>query len=471
MGVIVVKGSPIYLHYLDYFAKDVRKNSDAYKARRFRFDILAYPDAHFLIAAPAIAKCRFTTATMLLCDSLWKDCRISYVLSPEYGGDVGKYMVSRKRKLEAAFHEEALLSHYEWSGYTSGRFEAFDTFTAGYGNARRHDRVHDADQVFRRITGEFAEDFLPDILETPTGIAADTAQALQDLCGDKSRLFQREIALETISSHIPDAASVRLAGIHLDYQFARANAVSAGASLPREADEVDGVILAQLTSEMRVTIARTFPQAMMGLPWEGLISFARTEEWRGFFEALSNAYVWTMAELSLSQGEAIERIRKMASKLYFARLATHMIAGAIVKKALGFVANEALLVAGIDGLRLVKDALSRTPPFQRVPEWARNTAAEKFWGDACEDGGHFVASKAAPILTQTFEAAIEAAIAEILPMLGPKLVKIWGTALITTYKELAGRLQSFECDQNDGLPYFSDLERSMIAERGIHHIR
>ncbi|MBC7951615.1 MAG: hypothetical protein H7Z12_07295 [Rhodospirillaceae bacterium] len=471
MGVVAVKSSPIYLHYLDYFAKDVRKNSDGYKAGRFRFDILAYPAAHFLIAAPAIAKCRFTAATMLLCDSLWKDGRISYVLSPEYGGDVGKYMASRKRKLEAAFHEEALLSHYEWSGYTSGRFEAFDTFTAGYGDARRHDRVHDADEVFRRITGEFAEDFLPDILGTPAGIAAETAEALQDLCGDRSRLFQRETALETISGHVPDAASVRLAGIHFDYQFARANAISAGASLPREADEVDGVILARLTSEMRVSMARTFPEAMMQMPWEGLLSFARTEEWRCFFGVLSNAYVWTMAELALSQGEAIEHVRKMTSKLYFARLAAHMIAGAVVKKALGFVADEALMAVGINGLRIVSCTLSGTPSFSRLPEWSRDMAAKKVWGDACGHGGRLVASKAAPILTQTFEAAIEAAVAEILPVLGPKLVRVWGAALIGAYKELAVCLRSFEGDQDEGLPYFGHLERSLIVERGIHHIR
>jgi hypothetical protein len=43
--------------------------------------------------------------------------------------------------------------------------------------------------------------------------------------------------------------------------------------------------------------------------------------------------------------------------------------------------------------------------------------------------------------------------------------------MIGAYKELVVDVRSFAEGPYDGLPYFVDLQRSMVLERGLHSLR
>lgn len=455
----------VFLHYLDFYgaAKDSWKNRFPYKRGRFKFDLLAYPEGRFLVAAPAIAKCPSTARLMSQCDTLWRNGRIAYVLSPEYEGDMGRYMRSRIARLETAFSPEALSAHFEYCGYTKGKWHEFALAVQPKRGINHIDRIADCDDVFRKIVGQFAENNLADVMAAPTEVVSEIAWALQDLSEDTSRLFQREIALETIASRTRDRTAVRLASGHLDRLFGRANAICAAANLPLERGEMDGTVLFHVTQDLRVSLFKCFPDVIAQCPPEAVIALSATDEWRAFAAALDDAFQWTHSDLLVCRNEAIKQLRASLSRLYFERAAAHFIAAGLVKKVMGAVGDEVLLRCGLNTTAIIYDAFF--PNHHNSP--------------LSQQAGHFIAGKARSegafralgASTGMLTGPIEEVAMKLMPSVGNQIIKHFGSRLRDGYKGVLELLVRFAKDEYQGLPHYQLLQASLAQERGWMFLR
>jgi len=236
----------IYLDFLDFkTAASSQVNSDEIlKDTRLRYEILAFYDSKFAVAAPAIAKCPDTAFLLTAYRELWQRGRLLYVLSPKYNGDFNTYVYERKNKLEAALPEERLLAHFEYIGYTSRHWKLFfdnlDTNTSRY----CLNRQQDADRQFRStVRHQFTKDdrFLRDFYETAFVSVDQVSRVVEDMSNDSSTLFQREVIIEQIYDYVRlNQLTEAIIKKALDSNFALANAQACSALLPGGIDLING---------------------------------------------------------------------------------------------------------------------------------------------------------------------------------------------------------------------------------------
>ncbi|AGF77044.1 hypothetical protein UWK_00461 [Desulfocapsa sulfexigens DSM 10523] len=305
----------IFLDYLDYNIKGgatekALKSIFQTKLHQFAWDILAFPEATFLVAAPAIAKCKDTAMLMKACESMWKSSRIKYVLSGEYDGNFNLYVANRLKKLENNFTDIELNSHFEHRGYISNHWSViFNDFLQKYRQTTPFiSREKDCDKEFREhvknniVTDTFAKQFP---INTNLNIEKSLID-IEDQANNNSELFQRESIVNKFMEHLGYNDHIGLIEINsaLDKSFAAANASAALATTPSNTNRLDGNSLSIISKNIYIKNHCTLFELICRLTIDDCNDLSRQKPWELFVDSLNE-------ELKkLHHADSIEEIAK-----------------------------------------------------------------------------------------------------------------------------------------------------------------
>ncbi|MBU4446892.1 hypothetical protein KJ656_17715 [bacterium] len=291
--------SLIFLDYLDYktsnsVIKESFKESFTNKLTKFKWDILSFPKATFLVAAPAIAKCKDTALLMKACESMWKNSRIKYVLSDEYNGNFNLYINKRLGKLEKNFTEKELNSHFEYQGYKSNHWSIIfnELLQSHQPTAPFVSRKKNCDTEFREqvkkdiITDNFAKHFS---INTNLDIERSLVD-IETLANNNNELFQRENIAKKFMQHLGRIDPVGLIEINsaLDNSFATANASAALATISKQKISLDGGCLHIISQGIYVKNNLHLSELITRLTIEECDEISDSKPWKLFILALNN---------------------------------------------------------------------------------------------------------------------------------------------------------------------------------------
>ncbi|MCC5991453.1 MAG: hypothetical protein JJT99_02920 [Rhodobacteraceae bacterium] len=283
------------LSYLDHHVGDMALINNSYKSRynRLKFDILASIDHDLLIAAPALAKSSDALSLVNLHYNLSApDRRIRLILPPQANFSLDRYVSQRLEKLCTSFSEEALLKSTEFQGYQSRNWK--NTFKRNMNlNAQNNvvERRHDADVLFRNYlianleTEEIQQKLF--LLNGSAPLADRTAMRMLQLADDRSRLFQRELIVETlVSEKLIRYLDVSAISATLNVLFDRCNADAVGAETVYDDYQLNGRTLELAFSFLPIRGYPNLRSAILHAPLAFTIHLSQFEEWHLFFERI-----------------------------------------------------------------------------------------------------------------------------------------------------------------------------------------
>jgi hypothetical protein len=251
----------IYLDYLDFFTGDKRSNAQRLqeKSQRLKLDILASPNAIYLVAAPAIAKCPDTAYLLLQFHSLWASHRLRYVLDRKYQGDFKRYTQQRLELLQSTFDEQALANHFEYIGYTGAHADVFFNHfltTTNKDTPPFFSRVSSADTAFRGTASVAISNasLLRYLKENGTNDPEQLARLVESKATSSSELFQRESIVRDIQASLKlNEKAMLISRDQFDKAFSRANAIAVGSTLPADIGGLSGTVLGTISRLIHIS--------------------------------------------------------------------------------------------------------------------------------------------------------------------------------------------------------------------------
>ncbi len=318
----------IFLDYLDFQTVDERSLRARYaqKDLKLKFDILAFPNAQFFVAAPAIAKCHDTAFLLGHYDQLWSTNRLNYVLDPHYHGNFALYVEDRIRKLQSTFFGKDLDSHFEYIGYSSQHWKAFFCgYIASHLGAKYpyESRTKSGDSCFRddARTALVNDDFFQFLSSNTSANPKRILRIVEDKSYSKDELFQREAIVRDI--HETEAINSKAVAIlhhELDNSFSRANAIAVSSLRPRDVFGINGDRLAILAKCFWITPRRNLFEYVQLLPHSQVAELSQQYEWRHLISLLNfeiqNKYYDVKGNLHLLN----KRLISMLPSRYFSWL-------------------------------------------------------------------------------------------------------------------------------------------------------
>ena len=297
----------VFLAYLDHHVSGANQA----KSRLLKFDMLAFPDAKLMAAAPAIAKSN-TTLTLAALD-LWNGApRINWVLPTQARKSFASYQKNRLELLSRRMEEDELHSSREFVGYSSSRWRVFFEDLMRMPDEVIRDRVEDADHCFREclassITCESCVGWF--VLHEPNWEAVQ--KILLDAALDRRTLFQREALLSDVRSAAGFAGTAGYVSSLLDAAFDAANA-RASHSVGSWALAFNGEKLYALGNGFAFGGAN-LSTALCSLPMESIKRISETREWRDFVAELRASHGLLMSEMK-GDRELSRNVRKILMK-------------------------------------------------------------------------------------------------------------------------------------------------------------
>jgi hypothetical protein len=315
----------IFLDYLDFQTRNERSLRAQYSQKdlSLKFDILAFPNAQFFVAAPALAKCHDTAFLLGHYDHLWSTNRLKYVLDPRYHGSFSLYVEDRIRKLQSTFFGKELDSHFEYIGYSSPHWKAFfDGYISNHLGIRNPDerQTRSGDACFRDetsialINDDFFEYLYSNTPANPTRIL----RVVEDKLSNKNDLFQREAIVRDIQSTEPiDSKTEAILHHELDNSFSRANAIAVSCLRPCDVLGINGKRLAILAKHLWITPRKNLFEFVRILPHSQVVELSQQIEWRRLISLLNleirNKYLDAKGNLHLLN----KRLITMLPSRYF----------------------------------------------------------------------------------------------------------------------------------------------------------
>lgn len=286
----------IFLDYLDHQTGAERSLCVRFakKDLNLKFDVLAFPNAQFFVAAPAIAKCHDSAFLLGQYDVLWATNRLKYVLDPRYNGCFSSYVENRVRKLQSKFHTDTLTTHFEHVGYMSPHWHAFFN---GYlrnkvGITSPHEpRIKSGDACFREETRSalLNDDFSAYLFSNTSANTNHILRVVDEKSSDECDLFQREALVRDIQ--MENAIEPKVVAIlchELNNSFSRANAIAVDCIRPHDVFGVNGRRLSLLARHIWVTPRMNLFDLVSHLSHSQVVELSQQSEWRCLISLINN---------------------------------------------------------------------------------------------------------------------------------------------------------------------------------------
>ncbi|NKB36405.1 MAG: hypothetical protein GKR93_04445 [Gammaproteobacteria bacterium] len=272
-----------------------------------KFDLLAFPDAKFFVAAPAIAKCHETAYLLSKYNLLWEISRLRYVLDPKYSGSFSSYVDDRINILLNTLPEEELTSHFEYAGYTSPHSAVFfEEYLPSSTDSILpvESRVKSGDTSFREDVrlNMTNEKFFEYLSKNTTSSAKSIIQKIDGKALNRNELFQREAIVTDIRETEKVTPNV-IAILHheLDRSFSRANASAVDSLLSSEVIGVNGFRLEIISRHIWVETRRSLFRFVEKLSPNQIVMLSQQLEWIQFIKILDEEIRTIFYEIDSNQ--------------------------------------------------------------------------------------------------------------------------------------------------------------------------
>ncbi len=290
-----VKSNKIYIDYLDYSVS--RPVNAQHMITRLRFDLLLFPEETKCLSVPACVKLDSTTKALVCLTQFWDNGKIQLVLDRKHSGNPWNYFNKRKKLLEKTFGEEDLLTHFEYSAYTSEHTKFFYNTYVKEVLAPQYDiyigKVFDTDELFRRSIIEQTNRRINDICaKLPVQNAIHTGKILNDLtciAEDRRSLFQRSAVNQQLQKEFHAYPyEIQIVNHMLDIGFSYANSMSSYAA---PLSQITNRLTARQFIPMLAYADYELYDMICKMDWSNLYFLSTERVWLNFIDHLNRLLV------------------------------------------------------------------------------------------------------------------------------------------------------------------------------------